>query len=156
MTKTKINKKTIGALKGSRGRQGPQGQPGQKGDQGVKGDTGERGPSDAYSTTTPFLDVPAGSYVVSAKMGYTGGTGNVSLTCQLYETPSGGSIAQVDDFDTGSTTTSGTVDLAAPLQAVVNLPSGGELSVGCQGSATGGSPNFDSPELSAIQVGATH
>ena len=49
VTKTKISKKTIAALKGNRGPQGPQGVPGPKGDtgsQGVpgpKGDTGSQG-----------------------------------------------------------------------------------------------------------------
>jgi hypothetical protein len=162
VTKQKISKKTIGALRGSRGPQGPkgdQGIQGAKGDQGIqgaKGDTGPRGPSDAYSTTTPFLTVPAGNYVVQAKEGLTGGTGAVELDCTLYATPVGGSLTSVDRAETGSTTASGTTALVLPLQAVVNLPAGGEISTGCAGSASGGSINFDHPELSAIQVGATH
>ena len=88
VTKKKISRKTIVALKGNRGSQGPKGDTGAQGIQGVKGDTGARGPSDAYTEASPFagVAVPPGKYVIIATLEESGATGLVSQSCSSRRT----------------------------------------------------------------------
>src|SRR4051794_19100791 len=76
------------------GAPGLPGQQGQQGIQGVKGDKGDRGPSDAYNRTDIYTidNLPAGSYEIVGKLGFTGGTSGTSLLCDLNATPTSGGL----------------------------------------------------------------
>lgn len=156
VTKKKINKKTISALKGNQGPQGPKGDPGAQGIQGVKGDTGLRGPSDAYNASTPFtgMPVPAGSYLIVATVAESGATGLVSQSCHI-DALIDGSFQSLDNNTVSASTASGTTDVVNPLQATATFTSPTTLYLGCATSSAGGTVSFD-PKLTAIQVGAIH
>jgi len=112
ITSTKQIKPSVRkALKGRRGKRGPVGPQGAKGEKGDKGDTGPqgsqgpqgnegpRGPSNGYEAfkdsigllstsslaTIGSLAVPAGSYLVSAKLMIANeGTARAKTTCELF------------------------------------------------------------------------
>lgn len=141
------------------GTPGPKGDPGEKGDQG---DPGPIGPSNAYATTTGTdagknvfadvmtVDVPAGSYAVSANVyGIPDASGDEvrSLLCQLA---AGGS-----SFDfIRATTSEQAVHAIIALDGVVTLASPGSITVQCLSSGTAAQP-FDlfGHSLVAVQVG---
>src|SRR4051794_8648289 len=156
VTKKKINKKTITALKGNHGPQGPKGDTGAQGIQGVKGDTGARGPSDAYTETTPFsgFQVPPGPYVIIARVAGSGGPGLGSQSCHI-QAPADTIDTYLDHNTVSSSTSSGTTDVVNPLQAEATFTSTTTLQLGCATSSAGGTVSVD-PQFTAIQVGAIH
>jgi hypothetical protein len=167
-----------GALpRGATGATGPQGNPGAKGDPGPKGDTGARGPSDIFgdsfagvdvptSAGPPFslgdVDLPAGSYVVSANAYVTNGeSSEQSLTCGLGTpglTGSGDLDFAVDavKLDVGPSGGPNTDILTLSGVAVLFAPD--NLSFDCfkSGAVGSGQISFDDIEIGALQVGAVH
>ncbi len=147
---------------GSVGLQGPQGPPGADGAVGV---AGPRGPSDAYhadslTATVSFataptmitrVNLPAGAYVINAKL-RAGTTGTQTyVACELY-----GGAQRLDVafaplfagfFTAGSYAT-------LPLQGVVSSSANFSAEVDCQVGAGGGFA--DSFSITAIKVEAIH
>lgn len=150
VTRNKISTKTIRTLKGDRGPRGLQGI------QGLQGDTGERGPSDAYTEPSPFaaFQVPAGTYLIVARIAESGATGLVSQSCQINELTNG-TPTTLDSDTVSSSTSSGTTDVVNPLQATATFTSATTLELGCATSSAGGTVSVD-PQVTAIQVGALH
>jgi len=128
VTKVKINKRTIAALKGQRGPRGATGARGPDGQTGQQGMTGEIGPSNGYSTYSPAgvfltgdfstlasLALGTGSYIVTAKATVTYPSG-ASVECRLVDNDIG---SPLDDTEAGGSTTSSdvndSVSLLAPL-----------------------------------------
>jgi hypothetical protein len=143
---------------GATGATGATGAPGAKGDtgaQGLKGDTGDRGPSDAYVAesdgfaTAPrsiSVTVPAGRYAVNAKVAtFNPSGGTLSNPFCGMNSPDAGA----NDSNFGGTLGAGAESMIA-LQAGLNLPSGGTITVTC----TGATFTFGRLKLTAIQVGA--
>jgi hypothetical protein len=167
LQKADLSGRTITALRGDRGAPGPigiQGPPGPAGTQGLRGDKGDKGDkgdpgaggTDAYDKTKPLgLDgLPAGNYLIVAKVGSTGGTGDVVLDCTLNTAPSGGGpTTQLDHASARANTGTGTPVTAIPLQALASFSVKQDLSLLC--GATGGATVTD-PQLSAISVGTIH
>jgi hypothetical protein len=128
---------------GPQGEPGPQGPKGDPGAQGPKGDKGDPGEITAYnarlettsvnqgpSKTILTKDVPAGSYVVNAKMDMSNGDDDdTAFTgCSLY---AGGTlldfastILEEDSFNIGSVE-------AVALQGVAPNFGGGQISIKC-------------------------
>jgi hypothetical protein len=163
--------------RGARGATGPQGDPGSQGQPGPKGNDGARGPSDIFgnsfagvdvqtSATGPFsladIDVPAGSYVVSANAYVTNGeSSEQSLTCGLGApglTSNGNLDFAVDavKLDVGPSGGPNT-DLLV-MSGVAILPAADNLSFDCRrsGTSSGGQISFDDIQIGALQVGAVH
>jgi hypothetical protein len=107
--------------------------------------------SDAYSASAPFtgMAVPAGSYVILAKAGFTNVVGFASLNCDLEE---GGIV--IDKAVSSASTSTGTTNLVVPLQATATLTTTKELKVVCSDAGTGGT--LGDAQLTAITVGAIH
>jgi hypothetical protein len=142
-------------------------QKGQTGPQGPVGPQGPRGPSAGFTASTDdvvltngttdtsvvSLTLPAGSYIVQAKLVPFISSGVDSMHCDLLGT--GGATVLDQDFATlnaitdslGSTFGDTTVGLLAPLTT-----SGGTISVGCEDNQSGVMTMFRN-ELQAIQVG---
>jgi hypothetical protein len=85
-----------------------------------------------------------------------GGTGTADASCSLTATPIGGSSTVLDSASARASSTSGAVNLQLPLQALVTFAVPHNLFLACGASATGGTPSFTNPKLSAIQVNAIH
>jgi hypothetical protein len=161
LQKGDLSGRAILALRGNQGARGPiglSGPPGPAGVQGPKGDKGDPGAggTDAYDKTKPLgLDgLPAGNYLIVAKAGSTGGSGDVVLDCKLLTMPSGGGpTTQLDHAAARATTGTGTPETAVPLQALVSFSAKQDLQLLC--GATGGGTVVD-PQLSAISVGPIH
>jgi hypothetical protein len=142
---------------GAKGDKGDAGATGAQGTKGDKGDTGDRGPSDAYVAESDgfaapprsiSVTVPAGSYAVNAKVATfnpSGGTLN-NPHCGMNSPDTG-----ANDSNFGGTLGAGAESMIA-LQAALNLPSGGTITVTC----TTASFTFGRLKLTAIQVGALH
>jgi len=147
-----LSKKARKALKGNRGA------PGAKGDTGAKGATGSQGPigpSDAYAvgngssagSTTPITKaVPAGDYVVTAKVVNYGAGADTNTRCDL----TGGS---------GSAIVFGHIQAAGGVSQetltavmVTTFAAPGNLSWSC----TPGTVTHGYAVLTATKVGATH
>jgi hypothetical protein len=155
--------------KGKRGPTGPQGPQGPQGSQGLpgaKGSDGARGPSNGYqaskeslgafptgeATSVGSLALPAGSYLVSAKLwAYNGGSTRAQVECELVNNKN-------DDFDHSEITlepigaTSWFGRGMVVLQAASTFSSAGVWSVDCRGSAAG--INGVDLGIQAIQVGS--
>ena len=151
---------------GPTGPQGPAGPQGTTGPQGPVGPQGPRGPSAGFTASTDdvaltngtsdtsvvSLTLPAGSYIVQAKLVPFINSGVDSMHCDLLGT--GGTVldqnfatlnAITDSF--GSTFGDTTIGLLAPLTT-----SGGTISVGCEDNQSGVMTMFRN-DLQAIQVG---
>jgi len=142
-------------------------QKGQTGPQGPAGPQGPRGPSAGFTASTDgvvlangttdtsvvSLTLPAGSYIVQAKLVPFISSGVDSMHCDLLDTD--GVTVLDQDFATlnaitdslGSTFGDTTVGLLAPLTT-----SGGTISVGCEDNQSGVMTMFRN-DLQAIQVG---
>jgi len=142
-------------------------QKGQTGPKGPVGPPGPRGPSAGFTTSTDnvlltsgttdtsvvSLTLPAGSYLVEAKLVPFIGSGVDSMHCDLLGTDGATVLDQnyatltaiTDSF--GSTFGDTTIGLLAPLTT-----SGGTISVGCEDNQNGVMTMFRN-DLQAIQVG---
>jgi Collagen triple helix repeat (20 copies) len=132
--------------RGERGPAGPQGQAGPQGEAGPTGQTGpagpagpagaqgERGPSNAYvvsddsfsSANSIDLDVPAGSYIVDAKVSVGKGQGGEELrtSCSVGGTDpaaQGGDVSYVS-LDTGTAANGSETQLS--LHTAIETPAG--------------------------------
>lgn len=160
VTKTKINKKTIEALKGQRGPRGATGAEGPQGQTGQQGATGGVGPSNGYSTYNPAgvfltgdfstlasLTLGTGSYLVTAKATVTYPSG-ASVECRLLDNNIG---SPLDDTEAGGATASsgvnGSISLVAPLTTQASI-----VSVACADSMD--PSEASNVHLAAIKVGA--
>jgi hypothetical protein len=143
-------------------------QKGQTGPQGPVGPPGPRGPSAGFTASTDdvvlnngtsdtsvvSLALPAGSYIVEAKLVPFIGSGVDSMHCDLLATDGATVLDQnfatlnaiTDSF--GSTFGDTTIGLLAPLTT-----SGGTISVGCEDNQSGVMTMFRN-DLQAIQVGS--
>jgi hypothetical protein len=145
---------------GRTGPQGAQGAAGPQGPPGQNGQDGQRGPSNAFTTAnqdTPLqngfttvmsLTLPAGSFVITAKLMPAIGSGTSDVTCYLDDV--GGT--HLLDSSSATITTSGspaqeTIALQAPLTT-----SGEKVTVDCIYS--GQAPAMNHNQLMAIQVGS--
>lgn len=161
VTKKKINRKTITALKGKRGPQGPQGPQGIQGIQGVKGDTGAPGPSAAFSGSTAgpvnisgtsslgSLNVPAGNYVIVANTWAwnTSLSGNVLIDCNLTAGADSDEVrAELAQLDGGGDAQSLAFNLAHTYSAA------GTISLAC--NVFSKTVSFSNITITAIQVGS--
>lgn len=149
---------------GPQGQIGPQGQPGP---QGQTGPEGPPGPSAGFTASTDdiglangttdtsvvSLTLPAGSYIVQAKLVPFISSGVDSMHCDLLDTD--GITVLDQDYATlnaitdsfGDTFGDTTIGLLAPLTT-----SGGTISVGCEDNQSGVMTMFRN-DLQAIQVG---
>jgi len=157
VTKTKINKKTIAALKGNRGPQGPpglNGTNGTNGSNGTNGTNGQPGPpgiafvtstvaaSETTTSTTPTdlatpgpsvtVTVPASGLIeVFAEVEINGGASTGVVTLE-----EDGSVLQGQSFNCGiASLTGGILDGTASSSAPTGTAPGQ-----CNGNATGGGP----------------
>jgi hypothetical protein len=152
---------------GTPGTPGPQGEKGEKGElgeRGEKGDRGPEGPSDAYldatfpggplsETSADFgeLNVPAGSYLVSA-------------TARLISTGAGGSNAQclIVNLSGGNgsqmnVNLSGTNDRKVlPLIFTQTVEAPSTFAIRCETTSGGSSVSVDEMNLVAVKVGTLH
>jgi hypothetical protein len=143
---------------GPTGATGPKGAQGEKGDKGDKGDQGPIGPSAGYSAsrTTELalqfgsnvvttLAVPAGSYVVTAKVEVFNGGATVNAGCSL-ETADGSVI-----IDSANASDPGRVVL--PLTGAITLAAAGGFRIDCtEGSAQ--DLRAERASMTAVLVGA--
>jgi hypothetical protein len=147
---------------GANGATGPQGAPGP---QGQKGNTGDRGPSNGYlsfkdsvgaipTTTTAIgsLSLPAGSYLVSAKLwAYNSGTARNYLPCQLVNN-------ETADFDESIITLEpiGTTSYfgrgVQSLMAAATFTTPGTWTVQCSAGSAG--INASDLKIQAVEVGS--
>lgn len=149
---------------GPRGAAGEAGAPGTPGLQGEKGDQGPEGPSDGYFDSTiaggPLtesgaefgeLNVPAGSYLVSATARLIStGAGSSNAECLILNR-SGGNGAQMN------VNLSGTNDrkiLPMLFAQTVEAPS--TFAIQCQTTIGGGTVSVDEMSLAAVKVGNLH
>jgi hypothetical protein len=151
-------------LVGPDGDPGSPGSPGSPGPQGTPGPQGDRGPSDAYIATggggaLPVIDtatvtVPAGSYVVNAKIRLSNGAGGSNVLCAIVTRPGPGETG--DDLDESAPSLDPGEFLVVSMQGAVTLSSSSLLTIDCE--VTGGSVPVGSDEgvLTAIQVGTLH
>jgi hypothetical protein len=91
--------------------------------------------------------------LILAKVGTTGGTGDVALECTLFAKPSGGGPSVQLDHAKATTTTTNSSVVAVPLQALATFSVAQDLVLTC--GATGGGTVAD-PQLSAISIGTIH
>lgn len=160
---------------GPTGPQGPQGQQGQQGAQGQQGPQGAAGPqgpagssgtSTAYNAEVGFVDiggavgevqiisknVPAGSYVINAKMVLRNSDDEKSEPlCQLRASGASIDFSQVT-LPPGSGTGASTPFATIPFQATVNNYAGGAISVGCTEPESSNGTSVRNAELTAIKV----
>lgn len=149
---------------GATGATGDAGAPGTPGLPGEKGDQGPGGPSDGYFEDTfsggPLtesgadfgeLDVPAGSYLVSATARLIStGAGTSNALC-LIRNRAGGNGAQTN------VNLSGTSDrkfLPMIFAQTVEAPS--TFTIQCSTTIGGGTVSVDSMSLAAVKVGTLH
>lgn len=152
---------------GPQGPVGPAGPQGPQGPQGLVGPQGPRGPSAGFTASTDdvvltngtadtsvvSLTLPAGSYIVQAKLVPFISSGVDSMHCDLLGTD--GATVLDQDYATlnaitdsfGSTFGDTTIGLLASLTT-----SGGTISVGCEDNQSGVMTMFRN-DLQAIQVG---
>jgi hypothetical protein len=131
--------------RGADGAQGPKGDTGAKGDPGAPGATGPRGPSDAFTLAksgfgggAPKLTLPAGRYMLFAKVAITGRTdaNDIDNNCTF------GSPEDPTHGDFGYAALPQGTPMSVPettmtLLASADLPSGGTAEVQCN-LGTGG------------------
>jgi hypothetical protein len=147
---------------------GPQGPPGQPGEQGPPG---EPGPSEAFNVrgstveitsdaSTEILrrDVPAGSYVVTARVeAFTRGqtTGPRFITCMIMDTSDQNAGSLTVEMETPPGASNGAAGL--PLVGVAEAPSGGTLRITCAVNpfSEGDSVGIDG-HMVVTRVGALH
>jgi hypothetical protein len=167
-----LSKKTVKALKGKagpaglagpagpagpKGDAGAAGAKGDKGDKGDTGNTGPRGPSDAYSvgdasdsgSAPPLtLSLPAGDFVISAKVtGYSPSTAAVTTLCFLS--------AGASDLNMyGSLENSGHTQETVSGTITAHLDSPGDVTLSCISGS--GTATFGFANITATQVGALH
>jgi len=149
---------------GTPGLQGDKGQKGDPGEKGEKGDRGPEGPSDGYlddtfpggpvtETSARFgeLNVPAGSYVVSATARLIStGAGASNAECLIVNL-SGGNGAQTN------VNLSGMNDrkvLPMIFAQTVEAPS--TFAIQCETTSGGSSVSVDTMNLVAVKVGTLH
>jgi hypothetical protein len=150
-----LSKKARKALKGNRGLPGTKGDTGAKGATGSQGVQGPIGPSDAYvagngasagSTTPVTKAVPAGDYVVTAKVVNYGAGAGTNTRCDL----TGGSGS---DIAFGHIQASGGVSQETlTATTVTHFAAAGTLSWSC----TPGTVTHGYAVITATKVGATH
>jgi hypothetical protein len=144
--------------RGAAGAQGPKGDAGLKGD---RGETGPRGPSNAYYTfnntegsgsKSISMNVPAGSYVVSASMYATLLTGYAEISCTLTSSTEGVNEGQVTI--TFGPPPGATYDYAHPqAEAGLNVGAGGGLlTMACTKFGGTGTPGFYQARIVATRV----
>jgi hypothetical protein len=141
----------------TQGPQGPVGATGATGATGPRGLTGPQGPSNAFTaynsgfvavtgaTTVESVAVPAGSYVVIAKVVPDGPSAQTDGHCDL-KNPSGSVVDSAAASLNPSNNFFQTVSLTGPVTTT-----GGNISVVCSSSA--GALDMFYPHISAIQVG---
>jgi hypothetical protein len=150
---------------GERGPAGPAGQdgaPGRDGAPGATGAKGDRGPSDAYhfqfdafgGGTSKSLDVPAGKYVAFGKASLTNGNSSaakINANCSLGSDadPVNGDFSYVA---IPPATATDAAETALNLHTVLDLPSGGTITMQCN---TGGG-GVGRWYITAIKVGELH
>jgi len=174
VTKTKINKKTLAALKGNRGPRGLQGAQGVKGDKGDKGDAGAIGPSDSFmslgvadhtipepggglSTAITSLTLAAGTYVVHVtgsvtRTGLTAGQG-ATQTLQIRRDGAFLSNALIQVTTVQGSTGSAVADFAMTRLMTVTGTQTITL-VGFNTTATGTSSATQNVAMTATLVGS--
>jgi hypothetical protein len=144
----------------------PRGEQGIPGLQGEPGTDGERGPSDAYvirddsfssANSISLNDLPAGDYVVDAKVSITNDQGpeEVKPSCSVggvTQNDSGGDLSHTS-LDSG--TASDASETEHSLHAGVRLAEGGEIRMECFRPANAG-VGFGRWSLIAVQVGEIH
>lgn len=155
--------------KGEEGRRGPRGPAGRAGQDGATGKTGPRGPSDAYNVetggespvaipleagfvTVQSLSVPAGSYLVLAKLELhnVGGYGAFVL-CRFP-----GELDENSAMVPAKSSTFGAGSAEITLQHAETFTSPTTISVECQAFGTGGEITTSFDKLTALAVGTLH
>lgn len=154
------------AKRGPKGKPGATGEKGAQGPAGPTGPAGQRGPSTGYQATAPDVDIttsglhdmaklslPAGSYLVSAKLwARDGGSERDYLECKLTNDHTEDSdFSEITLEPQGSTSFGGRGVVF--VQAAANLPSGGVWTLSC---AAGNSLPMEihNIKMQAIQVGS--
>jgi hypothetical protein len=164
ITSTKqISPKVLRKLHGSRGPSGPRGAAGSQGPAGPPGPAGPQGPPGADGATLGLNDfkdgpinlpatngentlatlpnVPAGSYIITAKMTLETGKTGAAFPCFLR--------AGVDFDETDADLADGDADLAFTLSHTFASPS--NVTLGCQNGTNTGTA-FKDAKISAVQV----
>jgi hypothetical protein len=156
-----INPKVLKKLKGATGHTGKEGPPGPSGKEGAVGPGGAPGPSAGFSAfkeslgtlaaeqTLGSLTVPAGSYVVSAKVWlWNTGSERAAIRCVLLNTVNSASDETYVTPDAIESTPYNGRDVVV-LEAAATLASAGRWQVICKGNGTVKGENL---EIDAIQV----
>ena len=158
-----ISPKVLKKLHGATGKTGPQGREGPQGKEGAAGKEGSRGPSAGFQafrdeqviigkslTRMGQLAVPAGSYLVTAKLDVTDGSATASdVRCLLTNN-------KTEDADSTRATVGAFGgaggDETLTLQATATLPAAATWEVSC-----GANPEVGGEELKiqAIQVASS-
>jgi hypothetical protein len=132
------------------GQIGPRGESGERGPAGATGPQGERGPSAAFSfasaadrrnvgpelTELGHLNLPAGNYVLAAKVHTDNESSTTPMDVSCFLTGPGGLLDQGEATMTGNGGPNVQDEDVITLIASAKLPSGGRLAFAC--SNTGG------------------
>jgi hypothetical protein len=165
VTPPKLSRSTVKELKGNTGPRGPKGAKGAKGD---KGATGPAGPSDIYAagnaagamsgsyTQVAAVTVPAGDYLLQAKMTIfaTAAESAAVAACQIAPTATGGPGAW-DQTRVSLPAIAGQVssqDVA--LAGADSFGSSQSIVLSCRTES--GATTFDDARVWAIKAGAVH
>ncbi len=145
------------------GATGPTGQTGPTGPTGATGPTGPSGTPDVWSAATSppgaaislgqqtlvlTKAVPAGTYLIQAKLGAHSGSANLSIFCSL--TPDN-LVTQWDN--SGNSTSVAGAEIDTPLQAVETLAAPTTIQLYCGASSAAFA---DWVKLTAIPIGTVH
>ena len=151
-----------GSVQGRPGAAGPAGAKGDTGAKGATGADGATGPSDAYvshlgggidsaatDTEVTSVNVPAGSYVVTAKLYGLRQPGTSGLLCSLSN-----GVDQLDFTNSGSNTLANEPYIQLPLEGFVTVAAPATLRLSCSGN--GAVITMFGITLTALKVGALH
>jgi hypothetical protein len=172
VTPPKLSPAAVKALKGDRGPAGAKGAKGATGPKGAKGDAGPvgpAGPSDVYAagaSSGPIggsfgqvasVSVPAGEYLLGAKVtiGSTTEGAAATVLCQIAKTTSGGTGITWDQAAVTAPAVAGQfTSEALSLSGAEKFTSSQAVVLSCQTAF--GSASYDDARVWAIKAGAVH
>lgn len=157
VTPAKLSRKTKALLK-----RGPRGATGTPGTPGASGATGAAGPSDVYAAGTAFVSplpasettlgtmtVPAGSYLLQAKVTMEVAAGASTSECTL-----GGPFGSSVIWDQGEVKHTGASDDVISLLGVATFTAPQVVELSCR--ALAGTVTADDARVTAIKTGSLH
>jgi hypothetical protein len=160
VTPAKLSRSSRALLK--KGRRGPTGPRGATGAAGTAGIPGPTGPSDVYAAGTAFLaslpasvtslgdtTVPAGSYLLEAKVTLDASSGGGDAECTL-----GGPFGSSIIWDQGETKHTAASDDVLSLLGVATFTAPQVVELSCR--TLSGTVLADDARVTAVKVGALH